>query len=1032
MTFDLGSLFAAGVAYLLLLFLIAYAAERGWIPSRFARHPVTYVLSLGVYATSWTYYGSVGFAQTQGFNFLTIYIGVSLAFMLAPLLLMPILRVVREYQLTSLADLFAFRYRSQATGVLVTLFMLVGVLPYIALQIRAVTESLRVLTQEAAPDTVALGFCVTLTLFAILFGARHISPREKHEGLVVAIAFESAVKLLALTAVGLFAVFGVFGSFGGVDQWLAHHPEALHNLYAPVREGPWSALLVLAFAAAFLLPRQFHMTFVENIEPRTLALASWGFPLFLLLLNLAIPLILWAGFESRTATSPDYYVLGITLGSGSPMLPTLAFLGGVSAASAMMIVETLALAAMCLNHLILPASFFSGGRAYDNLYKRLLWGRRVLIAAVIAMGYGFYLAIEANQGLVQLGLISFVAVAQFLPGVFGMLFWPRATRAGFIGGLLAGGTVWAATMLLPLLENSGLLHTGIELRLLLGAAGSDAIGFATFSSLIVNSLLFVGLSLLTRPTAEETEAARACQRQLHSLPRGVGVVAAESPQAFTDRLAPVVGPQTAEREVQLALDDLKMSQNESRVSELGRLRERIERNLSGLMGPLLARTIVDERLGLNPEAQVALSDTMRIIEERLELSRTRLQGLAAELDALRRYHRQILQDLPLGVCSLGPEHEVVVWNQAMQYISGLENRDVVGLRLANLPEPWGGLLRGFVRARDQHFYKLQANVHGRTRWFNLHKAAIDDPLLGDEVDTRGGLVILVEDLTDMQTLEAELAHSERLASIGSLAAGVAHEIGNPLTGIDSLTQNLEHETDPQVVRASIEQIRTQVQRISDIVHTLVTFSHGGVPRERALAPLDLHDTVEEAMRLVRLSRAGKLVTGRNLCEPGLLVHGDRQRLIQVFVNLLTNACDASRPGEEVDIRGGKVGDHVEIEVVDRGSGIDPEVLDRVFEPFFTTKDPGEGTGLGLPLAYSIVQDHGGTIQIDSEAGMGTRVVVRLPLTLDHLGESVNAPSMAHSPRLDDGKESRAVRQGSREDGLDPIGESVNPHSKGAA
>ncbi len=177
MILDLPVLFGAAVAYLSLLFLIAYATDRGKLPDRLVRHPVVYVLSLGVYATSWSYYGSVGFAAEQGYQFLTIYLGVTLAFVLTPVLLQPILRLTREYQLTSLADLFAFRYRSQVAGILVTLFMLFGTLPYIALQIRAVTESLRVLTQEATPQVLALGFCLTLILFATLFGARHISPR---------------------------------------------------------------------------------------------------------------------------------------------------------------------------------------------------------------------------------------------------------------------------------------------------------------------------------------------------------------------------------------------------------------------------------------------------------------------------------------------------------------------------------------------------------------------------------------------------------------------------------------------------------------------------------------------------------------------------------------------------------------------------------------------------------------------------------------------------------------------------------------
>jgi PAS domain S-box-containing protein len=976
MTFELWILFLAGVIYLLILFMIAYAAERGVIKSSVARHPLTYVLSLGVYATSWSYYGSVGFAQTQGFNFLTIYLGVTLAFALTPVLLMPILRLTREYQLTSLADLLAFRYRNQVTGVLVTVFMLVGILPYISLQILAVTASMRALTQGATPSVLAFGFCVTLIVFAILFGARHASVREKHEGLVVAIAFESAVKLLALGVVGAFAVFGLFGGFNGMEQWVARNPEALAALYRPIQHGSWLTLMLLAFAAAFLLPRQFHMTFTENIEPRTLRYAAWGFPLFLLLINLPIVPVLWAGLAFQAGTNPDYYVLGITLQSGSGWLAIVAFLGGVSAASAMMIVETLALAAMCLNHLVLPMSFSARDAAYDNLYQRLLWWRRFLIVVIILAGYGFYLLLEINQGLVQLGLISFVAVAQFLPGIVGLLFWPRATRAGFIGGLVGGGLVWTFTLLVPLLEHSGITHTGFNLQDWLGGAGENSIVFGTFWSLAINSLLFVGLSVRTRLTAEEMEAARACARE--ALPPR-GVVEAASPQQFREQLARVVGERTAEREVLQALTDLELTDTESRPTQLRRLRERIERNLSGLIGPLLARMVVNDRLRLDKGSRLALTDTVRYLEEHLEDSRSRLQGLAAELDALRRYHRQILQELPLAVCSLGPDREVVVWNYAMERVSGVSGNETGGVDIGQLPEPWGALLRGFIDTEEQHLYKLQVNIRGRPRWFNLHKAAIEDPSPLARVPS--GMVILVEDLTERQTLESELAHTERLASIGRLAAGVAHEIGNPLTGIASLAQNLRDENDPQVVEESIELIQQQIRRIADIVQSLVTFAHGGVPSERAVAPVALAACVEEAVRLVRLSRAGKEIGFANECDPDLVVHGDHSRMVQLFVNLFSNACDASRPGDTVEVVSAlEAGGFVRIEVRDKGSGIPEAFRERVFEPFFTTKQPGEGTGLGLPLVYNIVSDHGGTISVESAAGVGTVMVVRLPHT----------------------------------------------------
>ncbi|MFQ5544626.1 MAG: ATP-binding protein [Acidiferrobacterales bacterium] len=977
MTFDLPILFLVTVLYLLLLFLIAYAADSGWISSKIARHPATYVLSLGVYATSWTYYGSVGFAQVQGYNFLAIYLGVTLTFLLVPVLLMPILRLVRDYQLTSLADLFAFRFRSQIAGVLVTLFMLMGTLPYIALQIRAVTESLRIMTQEATPQLVALVYCVTLILFAILFGARHVSPREKHEGLVVAIAFESLVKLIALLSVGLFAVFGIFGGLGGMNNWIAEHPAAVQALYEPVREGPWITLLLLAFAAAFLLPRQFHMTFTENQEPRSLLTASWAFPLFMLLLNLPIPIILWAGTAMSANPDPDYYVLGITFAAGSPLLPVFAFIGGVSAASAMMIVTTLALAAMSLNHLLLPASYPDPS---VDLYRWVLWGRRTLIALIIMAGYGFYRILEHHQGLVQLGLVSFVAVAQFLPGIVGVLYWRRATRRGFIAGLLGGVVVWTATLLIPLLQSSGAIQFSPEpLLLLQQASGLEKWGFATFWSLAINAALFVVVSLMSQQSTEEAEAARACCTTSFTPPRGV--VTAASPEQFKEQLARVLGPQTAEREVSRALDDLQLEPGEHRAGELRRLREQIERNLSGLMGPALARMIVNERLELDAGGQTALSYTFRVMEDRLEASRSELRGLAGELDTLRRYHRQVLQDLPLGVCALSAEREVVIWNLAMEMISGVARRDALDRKVTSLQEPWGTLLASFAGAEDHHTYRQQIEVNGYPRWFNFHKASIDNPIIAsaNERDERPGLVILLEDLTDLETLEAELVHSERLASIGRLAAGVAHEIGNPVTGIACLAQNLRAEDRSDLVRTSVDQILQQTKRIGNIVDSLMSFSRSGTPRENK-ERMNLHDTVLEAIRLVRLSRSGREVECLNACPSDLELQGDRQKFLQVFVNLLTNACDASQPGDRVEVRGLRENGRVQIEVRDKGQGIPKELRERVFEPFFTTKRPGEGTGLGLPMVYRIIDDYGGSVEIDSVVGRGTRAIVRLPIS----------------------------------------------------
>ncbi|HEY0722092.1 MAG TPA: ATP-binding protein [Gammaproteobacteria bacterium] len=989
MTIELWQLFLAALAYLLLLFLIAYATERGWLPRRLISHPLVYVLSLGVYATSWSFYGSVGFAASHGYNFLTIYLGVTLAFVLTPLLLQPILRITREHQLASLADLFAFRYQSQLAGVLVTLFMLAGLLPYIALQIRAVTESLQVLTNKSTPASLALAFCATITLFAILFGARHSSAREKHEGLVVAIAFESIIKLAALLAVGLFALFGIFDGPSAMQHWLEQHPEALDALYRPVREGSWNSLLLVAFAAAFLLPRQFHMTFTENPSPRALGKASWTFPLFLLLLNLAIPPILWAGSLTTPDSPPDFYVLAITMQSGAWWLPVLTFIGGVSAASAMMIVTTLALAAMCMNHLVLPASFPPRLSPEANIYSWLLWGRRLLIALIILGGFAFYLLLEHNQGLAQLGIISFVAVAQFLPGIAGLLYWRRATRSGFIAGLLAGALIWTVMLLLPLLENSGLITTG--LALLRPAASKEPWANATFISLSVNALLFAAVSLLTKPSAQEREAAMACCRDTLSPPSTLPL--ADSVQQMEEQLARVTGAEMARHEIGRALADLGLTHSILRPTELSRLRQRLERNLSGLVGPLLARIIVDDRLRLDKGTQVAMADTMRFVEQRLEESRSRLRGLAAELDGLRRYHRQVLHDLPLGVCSIGPGNEIISWNSAMERLSGIEKSDVLGQPLRRLPEPWNGLLSGFLLTREQQLRKVKTRVGQQMRVLNLHKAAIDDP--GRQfADSGAGTVVLVEDLTDLHTLEAELAHSERLASIGRLAAGVAHEVGNPVTAIACLSQNMLSDLgDLPFIETSLHQILEQTQRISNIVHSLVNFSHGGASLDHPAAPLPLSRCVDEALHLITLSHNNKQLEFIRQGEPDLMINGNRQRLVQVFVNLLSNASDASAPGDTITVTTRCDEEQVVVEIDDAGHGIDEAHLDKVFDPFFTTKAPGSGTGLGLPLVFNIVQEHSGTITLGNRSEGGVRVTLCFPRVVHAPAESVEEPQV---------------------------------------
>ena len=969
---ELWWLFAAAAVYLIVLFLVAYAADSGLLPRRLVTSPIVYSLSLGVYATSWTYYGSVGLADTGGYAFLNIYLGVTGAFLLGPYILQPILTLCREYQLTSIADLLAFRYGGRGTGLVVTVFMLIGILPYISLQIRAVTESIQVLTKQVPPVILALVFCIMITVFAILFGARHLSPREKHHGLVAAIAFESAIKLLALLVAGVFVITQVFDSPAAMGAWINTNESMVNDLYKPANTGLWTTLLFLAFCAAFLLPRQYHMTFVENQHPKHLRTAYWLFPLYLLLLNLPVVPILFAGRYLELNVTPDFYVLGMTLSIGKQWLAVLVFLGGLSAASAMMIVTSLALSYMCLNHLVLPASL--SGKQPTDFYQRLLWSKRIIIALIIAAGYSFYIVIELNEGLASLGLISFVAAAQLLPGVIGVLFWTRATQTGFLAGLIGGAVVWFSLLILPLLNPQAILIELIPIE-------TDIWTLSTFCTLTTNGILFVMGSLLSKPSLDEITASQAAIEQTSfalSAP-----YTARSAQPYLYSMQQLLGTKMANQEMNRALEETGIDMDETRPPELRVLHERLERNMTGLIGPTLARSIVRHNQQTN-DAEPLGQDT-RLLEMRLEASREQMRGMTKQLDDLRRYLRDVLHQLPLGACSISADGNIYLWNSAMQLLTGVEQRVAQGSTIASLPKPWNHILDEFAESTESHRFSCPVTKDNKRASVNLHKADIGTPANTDVA--LAGQVILMEDRTDFDTLEAELAHSERLASVGRLAAGVAHEIGNPLTGIASIAQNMAHDAAATLAKNDYEEvgeqandILDQVKRIDSIVRSLLAFSHEDKISGTSFQPVFIDQCVNEALQLVQLSSDVKSFQFYVSMPEQIAVFGDANQLVQVFVNLIKNACDASPLKATVSIVGLEQNNNISIAIEDTGPGIDTTARERVFEPFYTTKPVGSGTGLGLSLVYSIIDRHHGRIRIDDQYQAGTRMLVSLPIT----------------------------------------------------
>lgn len=521
--------------YLSLLFAIAYYGDKRADQGRsLLKTPYVYALSIAVYCTSWTYYGSVGRASTHGYDFLAIYLGPTLMFVLWWFVLRKIIRITKANRITSIADFISSRYgKSPGLSGLVTVIAVIGIMPYISLQLKAVSTSFTlilgypelVLPHEIAPppfplDT-ALMVALALAAFSILFGTRHIDASEHHEGMVLAIAFESVVKLLAFLAVGVFVTYGVYDGFGPLFAAARQDPARMALLSGSGfgSYGQWVTLTILSMAAIICLPRQFQVTAIESVDEDHFDTAAWVFPLYLLIINIFVLPIAMAGVMMFPAGSvdADTFVLTIPIAQHREWLSLFSFIGGLSAATGMVIVATIALSTMVCNDLVMPVLLRLNWlklKARGDLSGLLLDIRRGSIIAIVLLSYLYYHTIGESYALVTIGLVSFTAAAQFAPAIIGGIFWKGGTRTGALAGLSAGFALWLYTLVLPSFARSGWVAMefiaegafGLDfLRpyALFGISGMDHLTHALFWTLLANIGAYVGLSLVTRPSAIE-------------------------------------------------------------------------------------------------------------------------------------------------------------------------------------------------------------------------------------------------------------------------------------------------------------------------------------------------------------------------------------------------------------------------------------------------------------------------------------------------------------------------------------------------
>ncbi len=645
---QLDVLIAIALLYVGVLFMVAFAAEQRARSGRstWLRSPLIYTLSLSVYCTGWTFYGAVGFAARSGLEYVTIYLGPTLVFIGWWWLLRKLVRIGRAQRVTSIADLISARYgKSNGLAVLVTLLAVVGTTPYIALQLQSVSLSLAVF---AGPDAGGLNgnesafwTAVGLAAFTVIFGTRNLDANERHHGVVMAIAVESVVKLCALLAVGAFVVWGLAGGVGPVLDRIDASPISAWQ----VDGGRWIVLTALAGIAVICLPRMFQVLVVENADERHLATASWAFPLYLLLISLFVIPIAVVGLDTLPAGSnPDQFVLTLPLSAGQDTLAVLAFLGGFSSATSMVIVAAIALSTMLSNHVVMPIwlSMQVGGASVSGDVRRVvLTSRRVAIFVVMALGYGYYVVSGGSTALAAIGLIAFAGVAQVFPALIGGLFWRGATRRGAAAGLTAGFAIWVYTLLLPSFGPDAVMSArmldegpfGIALlrpEALFGLSGLDPLVHAMLWSMVVNAGLFMAVSLATFPSPmERLQGAEFVNVfDYASTPRvwSGGRAEAEDLLVMAQR---ILGPQEATNLFTRA------AQGQGRRGYLPDptpefLRE-LERELAGSVGAGTAHAMVAQVHG---GASISVADLMAVADETAQMMEysTQLEAKSKELE----------------------------------------------------------------------------------------------------------------------------------------------------------------------------------------------------------------------------------------------------------------------------------------------------------------------------------------------------------------------------------------------------------------
>ena len=1006
-------LLLVSLAYVGGLFLVAWWGDRTrFYPSNTQYRALIYSLALAVYCSSWTFYGAVGTAARSGLSYLPIYLGPILLFMFALPFFERMARIAKQRNATSIADLLSARFgRSQPIAIIVSIIALTAAIPYLALQLKAISMSIEVmagpheiLENVAWYNDSTFIVAMMLALFASLFGTREVDATEHHPGMMLAIAAESVIKLLALLLVGVFALF-VIDDFGTVVDTARAFPEKVEQ------PSTFLTQTLLSFIAIFCLPRQFQVGVVECADVSDIRRARWWFPGYLALISIVVVPIVAAVLSidasARENVSPDAFVLWLPLSAGHEWLALLAYLGGFSAATGMVIVASVALSTMISNDLVLPALWRLGIVSLNDrstASTSILWIRRVAIFGILLGAYAFFRSVPEAPSLASMGLLAFAAVAQFAPAVIACVYWAGASRQGVIAGLCAGFALWIYTLLLPALVstsgaapawvNEGPFSISLLAPYSLLGIGGDTVTHGVFWSLFVNAAVLIGISLRHPPAIRERlQAASEFLSEEVSATRSSKLLPGSATIGDLTELAErLLGAAAANRLLDRHSQEQGRELLPTQRADVGLL-QLLERELAGALGASSARMVLTSVLrgaGLKLAEIVALFDEAT---ERLRINRELLEAM--------------MDNMPQGISVVNADMELVAWNQRyldmFDYPPGFVyvGRPVAELIRCNAERGWCGPgdPERHVARRLQYMRSGSTHVSERQRPDGRVIEVRGQPLHD------GGFVMTFSDVTSYKRVEQELrvinetleqrveerthqlARATAIAEQANLSktrfvAAASHDLLQPLNAARlfnaALQDKASHDSELKRLAERVDNSLCAADELLDALLDISRLDAGGIRPDITEFPVaPLLESLQEQYAPIAAQRGIRL----KVCATKLCVRSDQRMLRRVLQNFLSNALRYTRTGCIVLGCRRRGASEVELQVHDTGPGIPTEGLRVVFDEFqrLDRQSPwGEkGLGLGLSICDRIARLLSARLTVNSVPARGSCFGIRV-------------------------------------------------------